>query len=254
MAEQQDKVAWDERRLAAVHAQADKSVRVRRMFDAIAPTYELVNRIASGGRDARWRRRMVELASVRPGDVLLDVACGTGDVMRAFGNGRPAPARIVGADFSAEMLRRAGQRPADHATILQADALYLPLADESADIVSCAFGIRNFQDLDQGLAEMYRVLRPGGRAVILEFTVPRNLVFKRIYLYYFQYVMPTFARLVSRDRSGAYRYLPQSVLSFADRATIIARLESAGFSRVEVSPMSWGIVAIYVARKDADPR
>lgn len=224
------------------------------MFDAIAPTYELINTLSSAGRDRYWRSMMVRLARVRPDDVLVDIACGTGDVARAFArtdaNGC-RPGAIVGVDFARQMLDRAVQRPIERAAFWQADALRLPLPDRSVSIATCAFGIRNFQNLDAGLAEMHRVLRPTGRAVILEFTVPEHPLLRRLYLLYVMRIMPIAASLVSRDRTGAYRYLPRSVLSFQGREAIVSSLEAAGFDRVSVHPLTGGIVAVYVAGKDA---
>ena len=240
---------WDEGRLDAPHGQPDKAGRVRRMFDAIAPTYELVNRLASAGRDAYWRREMVRLARVRPDDVLLDVACGTGDVARTFAAARVRPKRIVGVDFAAQMLRLAADRPICGGLFALGDALRLPVADGSVSIVTCAFGIRNFQDVSAGLREMQRVLRAGGRAVILEFAVPGSAMLRRLYLFYFNRIMPALATLVSRDRSGAYRYLPRSVLSFSGDEAIRSALVSAGFAEVAVHRRSCGVVALYVATK-----
>ncbi|HSW45843.1 MAG TPA: ubiquinone/menaquinone biosynthesis methyltransferase [Phycisphaerae bacterium] len=239
--------AWDAARLSAPHVQPDKADRVRRMFDAIAPTYELVNRLGSAGRDACWRRDMVRLASVRADDVLLDVACGTGDVARAFAAGPVRPSRIVGVDFSERMLAIAARRPINRGLFVCGDALRLPVADGSASLVTCAFGIRNFQDLSAGWREMHRVLCDGGRAVVLEFSIPETPILRRLYLFYFRRILPLAAALVSRDRSGAYRYLPQSVLSFAGENTIRSTLMSAGFSDVTVHRRSGGIVALYVA-------
>ncbi|MHC4671538.1 MAG: ubiquinone/menaquinone biosynthesis methyltransferase [Planctomycetota bacterium] len=232
----------------------DQAGRVRGMFDAIAPTYELINTLASMGRDGYWRREMVRLAEVRPEDVLLDIACGTGDVARAFAGGPVRPRRIMGVDFSLGMLARATGRTIAEGSLCQADALNLPLADRSVSIVSCAFGIRNFQDLSCGLRQMYRVLGPGGRAVILEFSVPRRPFFRRLYLLYFHRLMPLIATLISRDRTGAYRYLPDSVLSFECPKKIISMLKDAGFSNVAVYPLTMGIVTVYVARKDSGKR
>jgi demethylmenaquinone methyltransferase/2-methoxy-6-polyprenyl-1,4-benzoquinol methylase len=223
------------------------------MFDQIAPTYELVNRVASAGRDAGWRREMVRLTEVRPDDVLLDIACGTGDVARTYAGAKTRPARILGLDFSLPMLRGAAARPIAAGSFCQGDALRLPVADGSATITTCAFGIRNFQDLQTGFREMHRVLRPGGRAVILEFTVPRTPLFRRAYLFYIRHVLPRVASVISRDRTGAYRYLPSSVLSFQDRDAIVAGLEAAGFTPVTAHPLSLGIVAVYVARKPPSP-
>jgi len=244
-----DPVAWDEPRLASPHDQADKAQRVRRMFDAIAGTYQLVNSLASLGLDAYWRREMVRLAAVRPDDVLLDVACGTGEVARAFASAPVRPGRIIAVDFSRPMLARAAARPIIWGSFWQADALHLPVADASVSIVTCAFGIRNFQVLGEGLSEMYRVLRVGGRAVVLEFALPRRPLLRRLYLLYFTRIMPMAATLVSRDRTGAYRYLPRSVVSFPDSEGVVSTFQSAGFGRVAVHRRSGGIVTLYVASK-----
>lgn len=245
----QDSPLWDAERLASPHTQRDKHSRVRTMFDAIAPTYERVNRLSSAGRDGYWRRRMVELAEVRPDDVLLDIACGTGDVARAFAGAAVRPARVIGADFSLPMLEQAVARPIERGRFCLADALRLPLADSSVSMTTCAFGIRNFQNLLQGLMEMHRVLQPGGRAVILEFSVPRMPILRQAYLFYIRRLMPIVATWISRDRTGAYRYLPSSVLSFQGREEIIAAFRSAGFSRVSVHPLTFGIVSVYLAHR-----
>lgn len=251
MAQPSDPLLWDDTRLTDPHAQADKALRVRRMFDEIAPTYELVNTVASAGRDAAWRRKMVRLTQVRPDDVLLDIACGTGDVARAYAAGDAGirPRFILGLDFSLPMLHHAAARPIDGGVFCQGDALRLPVPDESVTITTCAFGIRNFQDLAAGLREMHRVLRPGGRAVLLEFAVPTGRCFRRAYLFYIRRIMPLAATVISRDRTGAYRYLPQSVLSFQGREAIVSTLRQAGFSSVSVRPLSLGIVSVYVAHK-----
>jgi demethylmenaquinone methyltransferase/2-methoxy-6-polyprenyl-1,4-benzoquinol methylase len=247
-----DGTLWDRERLESPHTQPDKSSRVRKMFDAIAPTYERVNTVASAGRDAGWRREMVRLTGVEPDDVLVDIACGTGDVARAFA--RPAgdqarPRRIIGVDFSAGMICHAADRAPPGSLFCLADALHLPIGDDQASIATCAFGIRNLQDLDAGLREMYRILRPGGRAVILEFGVPRGRFFGSLYLFYATRVLPVLGTLISRDRTGAYRYLPRSVVSFPGREEVMQALRSAGFADVKAYPLSWGIVSIYLAVK-----
>lgn len=247
--EQEQDIVWDRKRLEAPHTQPDKANRVRRMFDAIAPTYERINTIASAGRDRHWRREMVRLAAVRPDDVLLDLACGTGDVARAFASANPRPARIIAVDFSISMLRLAAPRPISGLTLVQADALHLPLTEASVTIVSCAFGIRNFQDLGTALREIHRVLAPGGRAVILEFSIPTMAIFRHVYRLYAGQVLPALAWLIGRDRTGAYRYLHKSVLSFPRREEIVFGLRAAGFTDVVVHPLSWGIVTIYLASK-----
>ncbi|MBU0718811.1 MAG: ubiquinone/menaquinone biosynthesis methyltransferase [Planctomycetes bacterium] len=239
--------AWTDEALRSPHEVTDKAGRVRRMFDAIAPRYELVNTVFSGGRDRAWRRRAVELAVVRPEDDVLDVACGTGDFARAFG--RANPRSVVGCDFAHGMLVRAKGRPTGPTACCEADALRLPFRDGSFSIASCAFGVRNFQNLGTGLREMFRVLRPGGRAVILEFSRPANPVARALYEFYAARLMPLAASLLSGDRSGAYRYLPRSVVSFRDVAQMRAELCNAGFADVTATALTMGIVTVYVATR-----
>ena len=240
--------AWSQQQLQAPHEVADKAGRVRRMFNAIAPRYELVNRLFSFGRDRSWRRRAVRLAKVRADDDVLDIACGTGDFARSFA--KAAPRSVVGCDFAEEMLALAAAQPPHSITWREADALNLPFDDGSFSITSCAFGIRNFQDLDRGLAEMHRVLRPGGRAVILEFSRPKNRVFRFLYEIYANRFMPFAATLISRDRTGAYRYLPRSVVSFTTEQEVCDALRAAGFSRTNTFALTMGVVTVFVAQRD----
>jgi demethylmenaquinone methyltransferase/2-methoxy-6-polyprenyl-1,4-benzoquinol methylase len=243
-----DGPAWTPEVLDAPHEVGDKAGRVRRMFNAIAPRYELVNSVFSVGRDASWRRRAVRLAEVRADDDVLDIACGTGDFARAFA--RAKPRSVVGCDFAHEMLRRAGGRRTGDLGWCEADALHLPFRNGSFSIVSCAFGIRNFQDLGAGFREILRVLRNDGRAVILEFGRPRNAIVRGLYELYSTRVMPAAASWLSGDRSGAYRYLPRSVVSFLDAEGICNRLRQVGFSRATATELSAGIVTVYVAARD----
>jgi len=257
-----DEPAWTPELLQSPHEAADKAPRVRRMFNAIAPRYALVNALFSGGRDAYWRRRAVKLARVRADDDVLDIACGTGDFARAFAKARPR--RVVGCDFAHQMvIRAAGFSPRDRAAPtndrpvacapgsdwLEADALGLPFADGSFSIASCAFGVRNFADLNSGLREMFRVLRPGGRAVILEFTRPTNALVRCLYELYSNRLMPIAASWVSGDRSGAYRYLPQSVVSFLSADRMCAKLHAAGFVQAAATPLTLGVVTVYIATR-----
>lgn len=252
---------WDKDRLARPHAQPDKATRVQAMFDAIAPTYERVNTITSVGRDAVWRRETVRAADLPANGDVLDVACGTGDLLRAFAeDGRPA--HVIGADFSFNMLRHAhlpDEGPEDAAvspehkpsavSFCRADALRLPFADNRFDAVSCAFGIRNFQDLATGLGEFARVLKPGGKTVILEFSLPRFSPLRKLYLLYFRHLLPRIARVISRDRVGAYRYLPESVIAFTSHDQILTALAQSGFADVQARRMTLGVVTLYIAVK-----
>jgi len=224
------------------------------MFNGIAPRYQLVNTLFSLGRDRFWRRRAVELAGVRKEDSVLDVACGTGDFARAFA--RAGADTVVGCDFAHEMLVHAARGAPRREMALrgsfwcEADALRLPFQSESFSVISCAFGVRNFEDLNTGLAEMHRVLKPGGRAVILEFTRPSSRTARGLYEFYAHRVMPLAATLISGDRSGAYRYLPCSVVSFLDAAQMRIRLLRVGFARTTATPLTMGIVTVHVASRD----
>lgn len=254
-----DKPVWPRELLASPHDTPDKASRVRRMFNAISPRYELINSLFSVGCDAMWRRRAVKLARVRDDDDVLDIACGTGDFARAFAGA--GPRSVVGCDFAHDMLVRAMQCAggtslpptgwkAGPTRWCEADALHLPFRSGSFSITSCAFGVRNFQDLGAGLREMFRVLRPGGRAVILEFSRPSNRVVRGLYELYSTRFMPLAASLISGDRSGAYRYLPRSVVSFVGAEQMCARLRQAGFARMTASPMTMGTVTIYIALRE----
>jgi len=242
---------WTPELLEAPHETPDKADRVRTMFNAIAPRYEFVNSLFSVGRDAVWRRKAVRLACTRPGDDVLDIATGTGDFARAFARG--GARRVVGCDFAHEMLTRARQGGAKTNPLrwCEADALNLPFCDESFSITCCAFGVRNFADLSGGLKEMYRVLRPGGRAVVLEFSRPRNGVARHLYEFYSFRFMPVAASWVSGDRSGAYRYLPRSVVSFPDAEQMCTHLREAGFDSTSATPLTLGAVTVCIGYKSA---
>lgn len=241
---------WDSERLESPHAHADKAQRVRRMFDCIAPTYQRVNTLASAGRDRRWRQRTVREAGVQPTDRILDIACGTGDLAVEFSNA--CPQYVVGLDFARQMLTHAAASTRRGPAWVQGDALRLPFADGSFDITSCAFGIRNFQSLELGLKEMYRVLSPRGRALILEFAMPDHRLLRGLYQFYFARIMPVLATWLSRDNTGAYYYLPRSVATFVSPQEMSSLLKDAGFESVQVVRMTAGIVYLYRADKAAD--
>jgi demethylmenaquinone methyltransferase/2-methoxy-6-polyprenyl-1,4-benzoquinol methylase len=242
--------AWREDELAGnVHQRGDKPEKVRRMFAAIAGSYDLNNRLHSFWQDQRWRRVAVKVAGVRPSDEVLDVACGTGDLTRAFAKARPK--RVLGVDFTTEMLdvaraRRArdeqsGSSPALITSYAEGDATKLAFADGSFDVLSIAFGIRNVGEPARALAEFYRVLRPGGRLVILEFDKPGFAPIRVMSEFYTNRIMPITATLISRDRSGAYKYLPRSVSTFLDRSQLAQGVRTAGFVEVQQWPLSFGV-------------
>jgi demethylmenaquinone methyltransferase/2-methoxy-6-polyprenyl-1,4-benzoquinol methylase len=232
---------------------AKEPARIAGMFDAIAPRYDLLNRVLSAGLDQRWRRRATRALALEPEDVLLDVCAGTGDLALGALAGPTPPARVIALDFSAEMLtrglaksRRAGA--SSRLVLVRADATRLPLPDASADAAAIAFGIRNVQDPGRACRELARVLRPGGRLAILEFGLPRRQAFRSLYLWYAERVLPRIGRLVSRHRS-AYAYLPESVERFPPPEEFGQRLQEAGFPHVTIGSLTLGIVYLYVARK-----
>ena len=246
---------WDQRLLANPHAVADKRRRIQRMFAAIAPRYDLNNRLHSLWQDQRWRRKAVRLSGMKAGDVVVDVACGTGDLALKFAEA--GPARVIGVDFAHAMLplamAKADLRWAGHGGcpvgFVGGDALRLPLRDECCDVVSIAFGIRNVSDPPAAILEFRRILRCGGRLVILEFSLPSNRVLRGLYNLYFRRVLPRTATLISGDRTGAYRYLPESVNTFLDRPAMLAMMREGGFTQVQHYPMAMGICVCYVGVK-----
>lgn len=248
--------AWTPDQLAQnPHERSDKPERVRRMFAAIARSYDLNNRLHSFGRDQAWRRAAVRIAGVREGDEVLDCACGTGDLTLAFA--KTSAKRIVGTDFTQEMLDIAGTKqrntkphdPSGRVTFQQADAMDLPFPDASFDIVSIAFGIRNVAEPKHAIAEFFRVLRPGGRVVILEFDEPRNPIVRLGNNLYTKRIMPLTATLIARDTSGAYKYLPRSVETFMKREAMQAALREAGFTDLRAKPMTFGVCVCHVGVK-----
>lgn len=244
---------WRGDELVNPHARSDKPEKVRAMFAAISARYDLNNRLHSLGLDQSWRKAAVRAAGVREGDAVVDVACGTGDLTEAFARLTPA-GDVLGLDFTPEMLERARAkretRPAGVARRLRyqhGDAEALDLPDACADVVSIAFGIRNVGRPAAAIAEFARVLRPGGRLVILEFDRPRLAPVRWANSFYSGWLMPRTATLISGDRSGAYRYLPRSVESFLTRDELVRTIGEAGFGDVQVRSLSMGICACYRA-------
>lgn len=222
------------------------------MFSAIAPRYDFLNRLLSGGRDRVWRREAIRATALPPGGRLLDVCTGTGDMALEAARQFPA-ATVAGADFSAAMIalgRRkvAGARAADRVHLCVAPAEALPFGERAFDAATVAFGLRNVPERHRVLAEIHRVLRPAGRAVILEFTTPPRRLFRRIYLWYFHRVLPAIGGFISGHPS-AYAYLPASVSDFPPPEELAAWMTEAGFRDVSYRLLTAGIVAIHVGNK-----
>lgn len=244
---------WSDAELANnPHEHADKPTKVRAMFAAIAPKYDLNNRLHSLWQDQMWRRYAVRQAAVKPTDRVLDVACGTGDLTEAFARG--GAAEVAGLDFTAEMLDVARVKAprnlgplAGRVRYQQGDAQALPFGDAEFDVVSIAFGIRNVQDPAKALREFRRVLRPGGRLVVLEFAEPGLAPVRWFNDLYCRRIMPVTATWISGDRSGAYRYLPKSVATFIPEQQFAGMLKDAGFADVRITHLSLGICNCYRA-------
>ncbi|MFC4424722.1 bifunctional demethylmenaquinone methyltransferase/2-methoxy-6-polyprenyl-1,4-benzoquinol methylase UbiE [Deinococcus navajonensis] len=227
----------------------DKGQEVQAMFASIAPRYDLLNRVLSLGVDRSWRREAAREALALNPARLLDVATGTGDFALELKTRAPQ-AEVVGSDFVPEMLQiaraKARSRHLD-LTLEEGDALNLPYPDASFDTVTCSFGFRNFADYGRGLAEFWRVLRPGGRLVILEFPPPASGLFGHLFRFYFRQVLPRIGALVSGN-GGAYTYLPESVLAFPAPERLAGLMRATGF-RTRYRLLTFGIAAIHVGDK-----
>jgi demethylmenaquinone methyltransferase/2-methoxy-6-polyprenyl-1,4-benzoquinol methylase len=250
---------WDDVALTDPHAVTDKRRRVQSMFAAIAPSYDLNNRLHSAWLDQTWR-------------------CGTGDLTLAFFDGlrnfplapstrgeragvrgdfgsSTTPAQIIGIDFTHEMLpiavgkwmnvASAKAAPIPSVRFIGGDAQSLPLPDACCEVVSIAFGIRNVVDPMAAFREFFRILRPGGRVIILEFSLPTNALLRTMYNFYFKQILPRTATWISGDKTGAYKYLPQSVNTFIGRETMVKMLTDVGFQSVTQKPLTFGICVCY---------
>ena len=223
------------------------AAQVRTMFDRIAGVYDLMNTAMTAGMHHRWRRRAADRAELRPGDAALDLCCGTGDLAFELARRVGADGRVVGCDFSEPMLelarRKAFERGAAQVRFEWADALELPYEEESFDAVTVGFGVRNLVDLERGIAEMVRVLKPGGRAVILEITQPRRPPLSSFYSLWFDRLVPLLGA-VARNRD-AYSYLPESVRRFPPPRALAATMTGAGLRQVRCLILAGGIIAIH---------
>ena len=229
-----------------------KTEQVEEMFDSIAPAYDFMNRAMTFGIDKLWRRRAVKLVAATSPRRILDVATGTGDLAIRLARAIPS-SHITGIDLSEEMLR-IGRRKTDQAgltpriELTKADCLALPFPDASFDAVTVAYGVRNFEHLDQGYAEMARVLRPRGILCVIELAVPTNPVVRPLYHLYTRRIIPTLGRLVSSD-TRAYTYLPESIAAMPQGERMLDMMRHAGLTSPRLLPLTFGTCAIYTARK-----
>jgi demethylmenaquinone methyltransferase / 2-methoxy-6-polyprenyl-1,4-benzoquinol methylase len=234
------------------NSQATKKEQVADMFNNISGTYDFLNHFMSLGIDVIWRKKAIrELLDLQP-QYMLDVATGTGDF--AFEALRILkPAKIIGVDISKGMLEVARQKinKRNQQGVFEVklgDSEKLLFENNTFDAITVAYGVRNFEDLDKGLSDMFRVLKPGGKVVILEFSKPKVFPVKQGYNFYFKYITPTIGRVFSKDAS-AYTYLPESVAAFPDGSDFTARMQKAGFQHTKARPLAFGICSIYTGIK-----
>ena len=227
----------------------DKAGMVRGVFDSVASRYDLMNDLMSAGLHRIWKRYTIDQAAIKPGNVVLDLAGGTGDLARAFAGKVGKGGHVVLADINAAMLRQGRSRLVDagvsgNVTIAQVDAQELPFESGTFDCVTMAFGLRNVTDKDAALASIFRVLKPGGKAMILEFSEP-NKAIKPAYEVYSFKVLPALGRLVADD-PDSYQYLAESIRMHPDQETLKSMMETAGFERCRFHNMAAGIVALHI--------
>lgn len=233
---------------------SSKSVYVQQMFTSIAPKYDLLNHLLSLNIDRLWRKRAVKLSAVKADAQVLDVCCGTGDFSFEFAKALGPQGHVTGTDFVTPMIeifRKKIQRRGLGQKIVAkfADALKLPFGDQHFDVVSVAFGVRNLADYRLGLSEFYRVLRPGGKLVILEFNDANSPIFGPLFKAYFNHILPRVGRFISNDRTGAYLYLPASVKGFPRASDFLSLMQTSGFNPVQAHPMTLGIVTCFLGIK-----
>lgn len=228
-----------------------KKEQVADMFNNIAGKYDFLNHFLSLGIDKGWRKKAIaEIAKVQP-KTILDVATGTGDL--AIAASKLNPEKIIGIDIAAQMLDVGRQKLKEKGlteliTMQVGDSEALPFANNSFDAITCAYGVRNFEHLEAGLKEMCRVLRPGGKLAILEFSHPKQFPVKQGYQFYFKYILPTLGKLVSKH-STAYSYLPESVMAFPEGQRFCEILVECGFKEPKARPLTFGITTLYTATK-----
>ena len=236
-------------------APAKDAARIAAMFDAIADRYDFLNHFLSAGLDKRWRKQAVDVLRLTGRETVLDLCTGTADLALAATSGQRCAKRVVGIDFSAAMLQigksKVSGAGGSAATIdlIRGDAMRIPLRDETVDATTIGFGIRNVEQPGVACREIARVLRPGGTLVILEISMPRSTALRNLYFWYFRKILPRLGRLISKHPS-AYTYLPESVAAFPSPDAFAQQLRDAGFGTVRAVPLTFGVVYMFIARKD----
>lgn len=225
-----------------------KKQQVEKMFDSIAHRYDFLNHFLSMGIDKGWRRKAINLLKPIKPQSVLDIATGTGDIAFEV-NKRLNPQTLVGLDLSEGMLSFAREKAQkrnlqDKISFVKGDSENLEFADNSFDAVIVAFGVRNFENLQKGLSEIFRVLKPGGKLVVLEFSKPKKTPIKQLYNFYFSNILPLWGKMISKDQS-AYTYLPQSVMAFPEGDAFCGIMKSTGFNTVEQKTLTFGICTVY---------
>lgn len=233
------------------NSEGAKKEQVAEMFNNISKRYDLLNHLLSMNIDKGWRKKVVRMIAADKPELVLDVATGTADLAIALAKGTGA--QITGADISEGMLEvgreKVEKRGLTPKIVLElGDSENLPYPDNTFDAITVSFGVRNFQNLQNGLKDMMRVLKPGGQLVVLEFSQPQKFPFKQLYWFYFKAILPTVGRLVSKD-PRAYTYLPESVAAFPYGNAFMKELERAGMQPISARPVTFGIATIYQARK-----
>ncbi|GGF47560.1 bifunctional demethylmenaquinone methyltransferase/2-methoxy-6-polyprenyl-1,4-benzoquinol methylase UbiE [Echinicola rosea] len=231
--------------------QEGKKAQVANMFNNISKRYDLLNHLLSLGIDITWRKKAIKMLQKDQPKVILDIATGTGDfAIEALALN---PEKVIGVDISEGMLaegkKKIKNKKLDHLIEMQmGDSEKLLFEENKFDAVIVSFGVRNFENLEKGLADMYRVLKPGGKTVIVEFSKPKKFPLKQGYNFYFKYILPQIGKLVSKDQS-AYTYLPESVQAFPDGDKFLAVLDKVGFKNTKCRPLTFGISSIYIGEK-----
>lgn len=225
----------------------DKKNQVKRIFDTISPKYDFLNHFLSVGIDFYWRKKALKLSKINKDTILLDVACGTGDFSIAAN--KMGVSKIVGVDLSKNMLSHFHDKVDwSKGNLVQSVAESIPLKNNTFTNITVAFGVRNFYDIQQGFNSFYDVLKPDGKVTILEFRLPKNFIIKKLYSFYFNFVLPKIGRIISKDQE-AYTYLPESVNAFDENINLSELLSNSGFTEIKKHSLTFGIVQVVIATK-----